>query len=143
MPRRKPRNMIVPESILLSSGDVENVLLDERYAPYSIQRARIENLCGAFVERVSSVGLQGVLIKTSTCFGRQSELFHINGNVIVNQDKGSFMGARGIKGLEELAGELHLSSPKNMVHMVVICSKLGKRVQVSSHSACDLEGLLS
>ena len=137
MPRRHARHICVPESILLASGGVETVLLDERYTPYTSQRARIENLCGSFAERVSCAGLEGVLIKTNTCFGRQKELFHLNGNVIVNQEKGSFMGARGFKGLEGLANELQLSSVRNSVHMVVLCSKLGKRVQVTSNGLLE------
>jgi hypothetical protein len=85
---------------------------------------------------VSCNGLDGVLVKTSSCFGRQKELYHLNGNVIVNQGKGSFMGARGLKGLEGLANELQLSSATNAVHMVVLCSKLGKRVQVGPFLWC-------
>lgn len=132
MPRRHARHICVPESILLSSGGIETVLLDERYTPYTSQRARIENLCGSFTERVSGAGLDGVLVKTNTCFGRQRELFHLCGNVTVNREKGSFMGARGLAGLERLASVLQLSSAGNAVHMVVLCSKLGKRVQVTA-----------
>lgn len=132
MPRRHPRHMCVPESILLSSGGVETVLLDERYTPYTSQRARIENLCGSFTERVTGAGLDGVLIQTQTCFGRQRALFHLCGNVTVNRGRGLFMGARGLAGLERLADVLQLSSAGNVVHMVVLCSKMGKRVQVTS-----------
>lgn len=128
MPRHNHRVDCVSESILLPNGDVETILLDERYTPYSKRGARIENLCGSFTESVHTGGLEKVLTKTGT----QRELYHLQGNVVVNQGKGAFMAARGMAGLVRLARTLNLSSPANVVHMAVITSKLGKRAQVTS-----------
>ena len=52
MPKRALRNRCVPESVLLSHGEVKTILLDERYAPFAGQGARLENLCGSFTEQV-------------------------------------------------------------------------------------------
>jgi hypothetical protein len=52
MPKRALRNLCVPESVLLSHGEVKTILLDERYAPFAGQGARLENLCGSFTEQV-------------------------------------------------------------------------------------------
>ena len=41
------------------------------------------------------------------------------------------MAARGMEGLAGLARSLKLSSPRSVVHMAVLTSKLGKRAQVS------------
>jgi hypothetical protein len=128
MPRHHQRTLCVPESILLPNGGVEQVMLDERYAPYDRQGARIENLCGSFTEFVPTGGLETVLMRTGT----QRELYHLHGNVVVNQGKGAFMAVRGMSGLERLARSLSLSSAGNVVHMAVLTSKLGKRAQVSS-----------
>jgi hypothetical protein len=133
MPKHHEREHCIPESILLVSGDVNTILLDERYSPYARQTARIENLCGTFTEYVSTVGLERVMRRTGT----QREMFHLQGNVVVNQGKGAFMGVRGIQGLERLARVLHLSSAANVVHMAVLTTKLGKRVQVSSRGLLE------
>jgi hypothetical protein len=118
----------VPESVLLPTGGVDMVMLDERYAPYGRQGARIENLCGSFTEFVPTQALESVLTRTGT----QRELFHLQGNVVVNQGKGAFMAVRGVSGLQRLSKSLGLSSAGNVVHMAVLTSKLGKRVQVAS-----------
>lgn len=81
MPRHSTRSQSVPESILLPTGGVETILLDERYSPYSRQGARIENLCGSFGEFVPVQGLERVTHRTGT----QRELFHLHGNIVVNQ----------------------------------------------------------
>jgi len=134
MPRCQARKICVPESILTRTGETEVVLLDERYAPYAKQGARIENLCGTFTEYIFATGLDPVLVKTGTT----KELFHLHGNVVINQGKGAFMGVRGIHGLTALATVLQLSSPAcNIVHMAVLTIKLGKRVQVSSNGLLE------
>lgn len=120
--------MCVRERVLSSDGKEEVILLDERYTPYDCQRARIENLCGSFTEFVSSAGLECVL-------GRQAgqrELYHLHGNVVLNQGRAAFLAVRGIDGLEGLARALRIHSASNVVHMVVLTSKIGKRAQVSS-----------
>jgi hypothetical protein len=128
MPRQNPRVDCVSESILLPCGAVETILLDERYAPYEKRGARIENLCGSFAEFVQTGGFEKVLTKN----GSQRELYHLQGNVVVNQGKGAFMAVRGMAGLTSIARALRLSSPANVVHMAVITSKLGKRAQVTT-----------
>lgn len=133
MPKTHPRRLCVPESILRSSGGVDTVLLDERYTPYARQRCRIENLCGTFTEYVSMVGLDRVTKRTGT----QKEIFHLQGNVVVNQGRAAFMGARGARGLERLARVLSLEGPRNLVHMAVLTTKIGKRVQVSSNGLLE------
>lgn len=133
MPRHTKRSHSVPESILMPSGGVETILLDERYCPYARQGARIENLCGSFGEFVSIQGLERVMHKTGT----QRELFHLHGNVVVNQGKGAFMAVRGMDGLARLSRSLKLSSPRSVVHMAVLTSKMGKRAQVSSNGLLE------
>jgi len=130
MPRISVKD-VIPESILLEDGKVKTIMLDVKYSPYVQQSPKIENICGSFREAVPTQGLKGVLIKTNTPFGIQREIYHIEGNIILNQCKASFMGARSFDGLEKLSQSLNLTSPKNNVHMVVFCMKLGKRVQVT------------
>lgn len=81
MPRHTKRSQSIPESILMPAGGVETIMLDERYSPYARHVARIENLCGSFGEFVPIQGLERVMHKTGT----QRELFHLHGNVVVNQ----------------------------------------------------------
>jgi hypothetical protein len=112
-------NICVPESVLMSDGCVQTVLLDERYTPYTAHKPRIENLCGSFREYTSTSGLEGVLKNTHTCLGRQRELYHLHGNVSIYQWKAAFMAVQGIHGLECLSRALKLSSSDNVVHMAV------------------------
>lgn len=128
MPRHARHSMCVVERVLRPEGSVETILLDERYAPYDKQRARIENLCGSFTEYVHSDGLRSAVNKTKG----QKELYHLHGNVTISQGRGSFLAVRGYEGLSRLSSALGLSSPRNTVHMIVLTSKIGKRVQVSS-----------
>ncbi len=108
------------------SGGVDTILLDDRYAPYEKQRARIENLCGSFTERVCTSGLLPVLSRS----GMQHELYHQDGNVTISQGKGSFLAVRCYEGIVSLAHALQLETPRNTVHMVVITSRTGRRAQV-------------
>ena len=133
MPKIHERRMCVPESILASSGGIETIILDERYAPYTRQGARIENLCGRYTEYVTGAGLDRVVKRTGT----QREVFHLHGNVLINQGVGWFMGVRGVDGLQRLSRTLSLSSESNLVHMAVLTSKLGKRVQVSPNGLLE------
>ena len=134
MPRVNKRVLCVEESILLPSGSgVQTVMLDERYTPYKKQSARIENLCGSFTEFVHTGRLEGA----SKRQGNQRELFHVQGNVVINQGKALFLAARGVDGLEHLARAMNLSSPDNVTHMIVLTSKIGKRVQVCAHGLLE------
>jgi len=128
MPRRNIRSLSIRERVLRPSGGVDTILLDDRYAPYEKQRARIENLCGSFTERVCTSGLELVRVRT----GMQYELFHQDGNVTVSQGKGSFLAVRCYEGIVSLARALQLDTPRNTVHMVVITSRIGRRAQVSN-----------
>lgn len=57
-------------------------------------------------------------------------LFHVEGNLTVHYNKVSFMGVRGIAGIEKIHTTLGVENPIAKVHMAVFCMKLGKRVQV-------------
>lgn len=131
--RPLPRSPCIPESILDASGCVQTILLDERYAPYARQIPRIENLCGTFTEYVTTEGLDPVVKRTGT----QREIFHLHGNVVINQGKGAFMGVRGLHGIKRLARALRLESAGNVVHMAVLTTKLGKRAQVSANGLLE------
>lgn len=120
--------MTVRERVLRPEGGVETIMLDDRYTPYDKQDPRIENLCGSFTEFVRTTGLNTVISKATG----QKELYHLHGNVVINQGRGSFLAVRGMHGLLALSQALKLSTPRNVVHMVVLTSKMGRRVQVSS-----------
>ena len=132
MPRPNKRPLCIEESIVHQSG-VRTILLDERYAPYARQSTRIENLCGSFTEFVHCARLKHVAKRQ----GHQRELFHVHGNVVINQGKALFLAARGIDGLERLSKALALSSTANVTHMIVLTSKMGKRAQVCAHGLLE------
>lgn len=134
MPRCQSRKICVPECILSRTGEKQMVMLDEKYAPYAKQGPRIENLCGTFTEYTYATGLDPVTLKNGT----SKDMYHLHGNVVINQGKGAFMGVRGMKGLTALASILQISDPMcNIVHMAVLTVKLGKRVQVSSNGLLE------
>lgn len=132
MPKQRQAQESVPESILLSSGEISIVMLDARYTPYSSHPAQIENLCGSFVETATSDGLEPVVMANRTCVSRQRELYHLHGNITISRGRASFMGAKGVAGIERLARSLRIGSPECIVHMAIFCVKLGKRAQVTS-----------
>ena len=132
MPKRVDRAACVPEMVIQPNGATDTVMLDERYRPYVAQEPRIENLCGCFTSDVALEGLAGAVVSTNSNFGRQKEVFHIHGNVAINNRKGLFMGVRDMCGLEKLASALALPNSGNQVHMAVICGKIGARMQVKS-----------
>ena len=132
MPKRIDRRACVPERVLQSDGNVETVMLDGRYRPYTAQPPRVENLCGSFREAVQKQNIEGVLIQTQSEFGKQREVFSIHGNVTLNRGKAAFMGVRNMEAMEALAKGLGLSGASNAVHMAVICGKTGRRMQVKS-----------
>jgi len=133
MPKTRLRPPCVPEAILSSSGIVSTILLDERYTPYTKQDARVENICGSFKEYITTDGLERVTKGT----GSQKEIYHLHGNVIISKGKAGFMGVRSFHGIECLSQTLHASSTDNVVHMVVLTSRLGKRVQVSANGILE------
>ena len=128
MPRHAKHSICISERVLRPEGGVETILLDERYAPYGRQGARIENLCGSFGQYVHSGCLRAALRRANG----QHEVYHLHGNVSISHGKGSFLAVRGYQGLERLSKALGLASPCNTVHMVVLTTRLGKRAQVSS-----------
>lgn len=133
MPFCKRGQLSVCERVLGTDGSIATILLDQRYAPYQKQEARIENLCGSFTEYTLSAPLKTAIFKGCG----QQELFHLHGNVTINQGRASFLAVRSMEGLGNLSRALHLSSPRNVVHMAVLTSKLGRRVQVSSAGALE------
>lgn len=126
----------IRQAVLLSSGEISVVTLDERFAPHSQHPPRIENLCGYFTQYLDTRPFAPVLESRRSCFGQQQELYHLDGNVTVYQGRASFMGAQSTAGLERLAHTLRLEPGCFTVHMVVLCMKLGQR----AHVACN--GLL-
>jgi len=62
--------------------------------------------------------------------GSLLHLFHVEGNITIHNNKVSFMGVRGITGIERMQHTLSIEDPVAKVHMAVFCMKLGKRVQV-------------
>lgn len=132
MPKRTERCDCVPESVLRADGEVQTIMLDERYTPYASQGARIENLCGVFKEPVAPPDISPVLTMTLSAFGRQREVFNVHGNAAIHHGRANFMGVRSAAGLEGLARGLNLTSVDNAVHMAVMCGKTGQRVQVSA-----------
>jgi len=128
MPRPSRFRLCIHERVLRPEGVVETILLDERYTPYEPQDARIENLCGSFLEYVHAQPLRHVVSRANG----HRELFHLHGNVTLSRGKASFLAVRGMHGLRSLSRTLQLSSPRNTVHMAVLTAKIGKRAQVSS-----------
>ena len=128
MPRHSKHSICIHERVLRPEGGVETILLGERYAPYDMQRARIENLCGSFAQYVHSSSLRWVVRRTNG----QRELYHLHGNATISHGRGSFLAVQGYRGLESLSKALGLTSLRNTVHMVVLTTKIGKRAQVSS-----------
>lgn len=127
----------VRQAVLLSSGEISIVTLDERFAPYSHHPPKIENICGYFTQYVDTSPFQPVVETRSSGFGHKQELFHLDGNVTVYHGRASFMGAQSTAGLTRLARTLRLEGGCYTVHMVVICMKLGQRAHVSSNGLLE------
>ena len=88
--------------------------------------------------------LHSVCFRNDSPFGRQSELFHAAGHVTVRCTPGLprsviFKGVKGVAGTRELQEDLFLlqSGVLPLVHMGVVSSFLGKRLQTSQ--CCYLE----
>lgn len=131
MPKHIRHEAVVPESILTSDGRKETIMLHAGYAPYKKHASSIANICGSFTEMTLMNSPTSTLImEVVNSFGKQREIFSVYGNVTLNRGKASFMGARGMDCLIRLAEHLSLSSARNSVYMVVICARIGERVQV-------------
>jgi hypothetical protein len=107
------------------------VMLDERFTPYPKRGLQIENLCGMFATFVEIGMLRGLVVDTITPFGVQHMLYHVEGNITVDQGRAFFKACRSFTGIQELSQCLYLETPKNRVHMMVLTARLGKRVQVA------------
>lgn len=70
------------------------VMLSEKYTPYPKRGVIIENICGMFSTFVEIGMLRGLIVDTITPFGLQHMLFHVAGNVIVDQGRGFFKACR-------------------------------------------------
>jgi hypothetical protein len=120
----------VPEHILNPDGEEETVMLHPKYSPYDRHASTIANICGAFRHAAALSSVAGIVVDTSNLFGKQKEVFSIHGNVVITHGKATFMGARGLGSLEQLANTLQLVDSSCMVHMAVLCARAGKRIQV-------------
>lgn len=127
----------VRQAVLLSTGTISIVTLDERFAPYSHHPPKIENICGYFTQYLDTRPFAPVVETRRSCFGQTHELFHLDGNVTVHQGRASFMGAQSRAGLERLARTLRLEPDCFTVHMVVLCMKLGQRAHVSTNGLLE------
>ena len=106
------------------------VMLSEKFAPYPKRAVVIENICGMFSTFVEIGMLRGLIVDAITPFGVQHMLFHVAGNVVIDQGRGFFKACKDFAGIEELSRCLYLERPANRVHMLVLTAWLGKRVQV-------------
>jgi len=127
----------VQQAVLLASGAIVTVNLHASYAAYPRAPAQIENICGHFTHYLDTSPFAQVVGCSGASFGRQKELYHIEGNVTVHQGRASFMGARGHAGLARLARALRLEGAAYTVHMVVLCMKLGCRAHVTSNGLLE------
>lgn len=105
-------------------------MLHPKYMPYQMRPSSIANLCGVFLEAIHVKCVEGLVVNTVNLFGKQKELFSIHGNVVFTNGKATFMGARGMQSLDRLSSTLEVSNPVCIVHMAVLCARVGNRVQV-------------
>ena len=70
-------------------------------------------------------------VKTKTCFGKATELYHVAGNVTLVGRKASFKGCKSFTGIQSLSRAIQLCDEANRVHMAVLSASIGVRVQVS------------
>ena len=91
--------------------------------------------------------LDSVSFRNDSPFGKQYELFHIAGHVTVRSTPGLprsviFKGVKGVAGTDELSRDLFMdASVLPLVHMGVISSCLGRRLQTSQ--CCYLENKIT
>jgi hypothetical protein len=132
-----------------------------RWIPYAWRPPHVENICGKFVVRVGEGytsclnnqhvavdnRLRSVCFRTDSPFGRQQEMFHVDGHVTARCTPGLpksliFKGAKGMQSVANLMRDLFLDQDKAhktipLVHMGVISSCAGVRLQTSQ--CCYLE----
>lgn len=134
--------------------------LDATWKPYPRRNVEVENICGKFVKdqgpflhpgpprgsepKCLSPRLDSVCFKTTTPFGRQTEIFHVKGHISFTCAPGlvnsvSFKGVRGFKAMRVLITDLLLpeDTTQGLIHMGVFGSSLGVRLQTSP--GCYLE----
>ena len=133
--RRTVRQDCVPMTFIdprtpRGQGEPRVVLLSEKFEPYPKRGVAIENIAGMFSTFVEIGMLRGLIVDTITPFGVQHMLFHVAGNVIVDQGRGFFKACRDFACIAELSRCLYLERPANRVHMLVLTARLGKRAQV-------------
>ena len=93
--RKHEEDTVATMKVLGAQGGEETLeLLGSKFSPYPKRGAQIENLCGMFGQRVEMGNLPGLIVDVSTPFGVQHELYHIDGNVTVNQGRGFFKACR-------------------------------------------------
>lgn len=129
-----------------------------RWAPYAWRSPHVENICGKFVVKAGNTytsclnnqrvaidhRLNSVCFRTDSPFGRQQEMFHVDGHVTARCTPGLprsmiFKGAKGIKSVANLMRDLFLDQERTipLVHMGVVSSCTGVRLQTSQ--CCYLE----
>lgn len=135
-----------------------------RWEPYAWRPPLVENICGKFVvslgdsingnpcytsclsnQRVAiDHRLNSVCFRTDSPFGRQQEMFHVDGHVTARCTPGLprsmiFKGAKGVCSLANLTRDLFLDQERtiSLVHMGVVSSCTGVRLQTSQ--GCYLE----
>jgi len=129
---------------------VKQIVLSPRWEPYPHRPIQIEHVCGRFGNFQGETGwngvderLRGVLCKTPTPFGMQTDLFHVKGQITARNAPGlprtiGFKGVRGHLALQELISDALLpKETTSKVHMAVFGACMGKRLQTSP--GCYLE----
>jgi hypothetical protein len=137
-------------------------LSSPRWMPYAMRLPHVENVCGKFVVQVEGglhptytsclsnqrvaidQRLSSVCFRTDSPFGRQQEMFHVDGHITARCTPGLprsmiFKGAKGIRSVSNLMRDMFLDTEKTipLVHMGVISSCMGVRLQTSR--CCYLE----
>lgn len=130
-----------------------------RWAPYAWRKPLVENICGKFVVQTAPLSytsclnnqrvaidsrLNSVCFRTDSPFGRQQEMFHVDGHVTARCTPGLprsmiFKGAKGVQSVANLMRDLLLDQERTipLVHMGVVSSCIGSRLQTSH--CCYLE----
>lgn len=72
------------------------IMLDERFTPYPRRTVQIENICGMFGTFVEIGMLRGLIVDTITPFGVQHTLYHVEGNLVVDQGRAFFKACRRV-----------------------------------------------
>lgn len=161
--RDPPEHKFSPLTELELGRCLTQTALESHWAPYPRRGCQIENICGKFLQGADGASrarsstswsaanrqaphlhwrLGPVSFRASSPFGTQTELYHLAGHVTSRSTPGLartmiFKGVRGEQGLEALRRDLLFDGVGSAVHMAVVSSCLGKRVQTSAD--CYLE----